>query len=64
MHSDSASSQASTATFEIISTSVKRWLERLGHSLSLALRSFRSPELPPEINQKDLGYPSTLTARF
>jgi hypothetical protein len=61
MHSDSASSQISAATLEIIMTSAKRWLERLGHSLRLALRPFRGPELPPEIDPKDLGYPTTLT---
>jgi hypothetical protein len=64
MHSDSASSQISAATLEIITTSAKRWLERLGHSLCLALRPFREPELPPEIDPKDLGYPTTLTGRF
>jgi hypothetical protein len=58
---DSASSQISAATFEIIAKSAKRWLERLGHSLRLALRPFRGPKLPPEIDPKDLGYPATLT---
>jgi hypothetical protein len=61
MHSDSASSQISAATREIITTSAKRRLERVGHSLRLALRPFRGPELPPEIDPKDIGYPTTLT---
>jgi hypothetical protein len=64
MHSDSASSQVFAATFEILTTSAKRSIERLGHSLRLALRPFRGPELPPEIDPKDLGYPTTLTGRF
>ena len=64
MRSDTASTQVFAATFEIITTMAKRSIERLGHFLRLELRPFRGPELPPEVDPKDLGYPATLTGRF
>jgi hypothetical protein len=61
---DSVSAQASTASLEILAASAYRRLERLGRSLGLAFRSFRGPELPNEIDLKDLGYPASLSGRF
>jgi hypothetical protein len=61
---DLASSHAAAATFEYIATSTKSRIERFAHSLRLALRPFRGSGLPPEIDQKDLGYPASFTGRL
>jgi hypothetical protein len=57
MHFDSASSQSSVATVELFGAAAKQRLEQFGYSIRLALRSFRWPKLPSEIDLKDLGYP-------